>query len=167
MQVQWKRVIFFPLADPLVGSIATQYLQNREEHDRIARLWTKRYATWCVGVNHLSQVGRSSVCQTVTADLRRNWRLLVEACSHHLFQSQKTCIVYEVYVCVCSCRFNWAFSAIVSERMIVYVQYVHNFECIIRLQSWGNYVGVVPSSLIGVLSDLLYEKSLWFNYNGE
>lgn len=33
-------------ADPLVGSIATQYLQNREEHDRIARLWTKRYATW-------------------------------------------------------------------------------------------------------------------------
>lgn len=33
-------------ADPLVGSIATQFLQNREEHDRIARLWTKRYATW-------------------------------------------------------------------------------------------------------------------------
>uniref|UniRef100_A0A0A1X723 E2 ubiquitin-conjugating enzyme n=1 Tax=Zeugodacus cucurbitae TaxID=28588 RepID=A0A0A1X723_ZEUCU len=31
-------------ADPLVGSIATQYLQNREEHDRIARLWTKRFA---------------------------------------------------------------------------------------------------------------------------
>lgn len=33
-------------ADPLVGSIASQYTQNREEHDRIARLWTKRYATW-------------------------------------------------------------------------------------------------------------------------
>ncbi|CAG2116610.1 unnamed protein product [Medioppia subpectinata] len=32
-------------ADPLVGSIATQFLQHREEHDRIARLWTKRYAT--------------------------------------------------------------------------------------------------------------------------
>jgi ubiquitin-conjugating enzyme E2 D/E len=31
--------------DPLVGSIATQYTQNREEHDRIAKLWTKRYAT--------------------------------------------------------------------------------------------------------------------------
>ncbi|XP_053208822.1 ubiquitin-conjugating enzyme E2 E1-like isoform X2 [Panonychus citri] len=31
-------------ADPLVGNIATQYLQHREEHDRIARLWTKRYA---------------------------------------------------------------------------------------------------------------------------
>ena len=31
--------------DPLVGSIATQFLQNSEEHDRIARLWTKRYAT--------------------------------------------------------------------------------------------------------------------------
>ena len=32
-------------ADPLVGSTATHYLQNREEHERIARLWTKRYAT--------------------------------------------------------------------------------------------------------------------------
>ena len=32
-------------ADPLVGSIATQYTQNREEHDRVAQLWTKRYAT--------------------------------------------------------------------------------------------------------------------------
>ena len=39
-------ILFFHLpADPLVGSIATQYTQNREEHDRIARLWTKRYAT--------------------------------------------------------------------------------------------------------------------------
>jgi len=42
-------------ADPLVGSIATQYLQNRDEHDRIARLWTKRYATWfcCSYQQHL------------------------------------------------------------------------------------------------------------------
>ncbi|XP_037549559.1 ubiquitin-conjugating enzyme E2 E2-like [Nematolebias whitei] len=32
-------------ADPLVGSIATQYLTNRFEHDRIAKQWTKRYAT--------------------------------------------------------------------------------------------------------------------------
>ncbi|KAG5198357.1 hypothetical protein JEQ12_008047 [Ovis aries] len=32
-------------ADPLVGSIATQYLTNRAEHDRIARQWTRRYAT--------------------------------------------------------------------------------------------------------------------------
>ncbi|XP_074641682.1 ubiquitin-conjugating enzyme E2-24 kDa-like [Tubulanus polymorphus] len=31
--------------DPLVGSIAQQYLNNREEHDRTARLWTKRFAT--------------------------------------------------------------------------------------------------------------------------
>ncbi|OBS71358.1 hypothetical protein A6R68_00101, partial [Neotoma lepida] len=30
--------------DPLVGSIATQYLTNRE-HNRIARQWTKRYET--------------------------------------------------------------------------------------------------------------------------
>lgn len=30
--------------DPLVGSIATQYLNNREEHDRIAKEWTKRFA---------------------------------------------------------------------------------------------------------------------------
>ncbi|KAM8966598.1 ubiquitin-conjugating enzyme E2 E2 isoform 2-T2 [Pelodytes ibericus] len=32
-------------ADPLVGSIATQYMTNRGEHDRMARQWTKRYAT--------------------------------------------------------------------------------------------------------------------------
>lgn len=30
--------------DPLVGSIATQYLNNREEHDKVAAEWTKRYA---------------------------------------------------------------------------------------------------------------------------
>uniref|UniRef100_A0A8C5Q0J7 E2 ubiquitin-conjugating enzyme n=1 Tax=Leptobrachium leishanense TaxID=445787 RepID=A0A8C5Q0J7_9ANUR len=32
-------------ADPLVGSIATHYMTNRREHDRMARQWTKRYAT--------------------------------------------------------------------------------------------------------------------------
>ena len=31
-------------ADPLVGSIAKQFKQDREDHDRTARLWTKRYA---------------------------------------------------------------------------------------------------------------------------
>ena len=31
------------LDDPLVGSIAHQYLHDREEHDRIAREWTKRF----------------------------------------------------------------------------------------------------------------------------
>jgi len=30
--------------DPLVGSIANQYLTNREEHDRVAREWTSRFA---------------------------------------------------------------------------------------------------------------------------
>ncbi|KAG0171445.1 ubiquitin-conjugating enzyme E2 E1 [Apophysomyces sp. BC1034] len=30
--------------DPLVGSIAQEYLNDREEHDRVAREWTKRYA---------------------------------------------------------------------------------------------------------------------------
>lgn len=38
------------LADPnphdaLVGAIAQQLLTNREEHDRVAREWTLRYAT--------------------------------------------------------------------------------------------------------------------------
>ncbi|CAL8092947.1 unnamed protein product [Calicophoron daubneyi] len=32
-------------ADPLVGSIAHQYTHNRPEHDRIARLWTQKYAS--------------------------------------------------------------------------------------------------------------------------
>ncbi|XP_063904551.1 ubiquitin-conjugating enzyme E2-24 kDa-like [Zophobas morio] len=31
--------------DAIMGSIAQSYLQTREEHDRIARLWTQRYAT--------------------------------------------------------------------------------------------------------------------------
>ncbi|EUB62216.1 Ubiquitin-conjugating enzyme E2 [Echinococcus granulosus] len=31
-------------ADPLVGSIASQYVNNRSEHDRTAKLWTKKYA---------------------------------------------------------------------------------------------------------------------------
>jgi ubiquitin-protein ligase len=30
--------------DPLVGSIANQYLTNREEHDRVAKEWTQRFA---------------------------------------------------------------------------------------------------------------------------
>ncbi|KAJ3020266.1 Ubiquitin-conjugating enzyme E2 2 [Thoreauomyces humboldtii] len=30
--------------DPLVGNIAQQYMKDREEHDRTAREWTKRYA---------------------------------------------------------------------------------------------------------------------------
>lgn len=30
--------------DPLVGSIATQFLNNREEHDRVGREWTRRFA---------------------------------------------------------------------------------------------------------------------------
>lgn len=32
-------------ADPLVGSIATQYVTNREEHDKMAKEWTRRFAT--------------------------------------------------------------------------------------------------------------------------
>ncbi|XP_072034692.1 ubiquitin-conjugating enzyme E2 E1-like [Amphiura filiformis] len=31
--------------DPLVGSIATQYITNRQDHDRIAAQWTSRLAT--------------------------------------------------------------------------------------------------------------------------
>ncbi|WAR10098.1 UBCD2-like protein, partial [Mya arenaria] len=38
--------------DPLVGSIATLYLQNRTEHDRVARQWTKRFATGLQSTNN-------------------------------------------------------------------------------------------------------------------
>ena len=31
--------------DPLVHNIAAQYLHNRDEHDREAREWTRKYAT--------------------------------------------------------------------------------------------------------------------------
>ena len=34
-----------PADRPLVPSIASQYLTDRDEHDRVARLWTKQYAT--------------------------------------------------------------------------------------------------------------------------
>jgi len=32
-------------ADPLVGSIAKQYIEDRELHDRTAKEYTQRYAT--------------------------------------------------------------------------------------------------------------------------
>ncbi|KOB70965.1 Ubiquitin-conjugating enzyme E2 E3 [Operophtera brumata] len=32
-------------ADPLDGGIANLYVNDRAEHDRIARIWTKRYAS--------------------------------------------------------------------------------------------------------------------------
>jgi ubiquitin-protein ligase len=32
------------LDDPLMGTIAQHYLNNRAEHDQTAREWTKRYA---------------------------------------------------------------------------------------------------------------------------
>ena len=31
--------------DPLVGSIASEYLNDRENHDKVAAEWTRRYAT--------------------------------------------------------------------------------------------------------------------------
>lgn len=30
----------------LVSSISDQFLKNREEHDRIAKMWTWKFATW-------------------------------------------------------------------------------------------------------------------------
>ncbi|KAB0392519.1 hypothetical protein E2I00_014690, partial [Balaenoptera physalus] len=45
VQILFFNVRSFLPADPLVGSIATQYMTNRAEHDRMARQWTKRYAT--------------------------------------------------------------------------------------------------------------------------
>jgi hypothetical protein len=38
----FKLTLQIDLDDPLVGSIAQEYLTNREEHDSIAREWTKR-----------------------------------------------------------------------------------------------------------------------------
>jgi len=46
---QWVLVVFAQLLlciadDPLVGSIAQQYLADREAHDKTAAEWVKRYA---------------------------------------------------------------------------------------------------------------------------
>jgi hypothetical protein len=38
------RIFYCYLDDPLVGSIAQQYLKQRKEHDQTARDWTRRYA---------------------------------------------------------------------------------------------------------------------------
>jgi len=46
--------------DPLVGSIATLYLQNRQEHDRVARQWTKRFATGLQSHNSINGNGNSN-----------------------------------------------------------------------------------------------------------
>jgi ubiquitin-conjugating enzyme E2 D/E len=43
MQIQ---VLNTNIADPLVSSIAQLYVEDREEHDRIAKEWTQRYACW-------------------------------------------------------------------------------------------------------------------------
>jgi len=36
---------FFFLVDPLVGNIAYQYINEREEHDEVAKEWTSRFAS--------------------------------------------------------------------------------------------------------------------------
>lgn len=38
-------VFLISVVDPLVGSIANQYINDRQEHDKIAKEWTKRFAT--------------------------------------------------------------------------------------------------------------------------
>jgi ubiquitin-conjugating enzyme E2 D/E len=52
VMINWSRELTFIctfffanicLDDPLVASIAHQYLNDREEHDRIAKDWAKRY----------------------------------------------------------------------------------------------------------------------------
>lgn len=67
-------------ADPLVGSIATQYLQNREEHDRIARLWTKRYATWACSYLRIKLLLVS--CQVTIRCCSHTVCLIYIACIH-------------------------------------------------------------------------------------
>ena len=45
LYVCFNRYLAHTTDDPLVGSVATQYIHSRDEHDRIAREWTKKYAT--------------------------------------------------------------------------------------------------------------------------
>lgn len=40
-----QRSVIYILADPLVGSIAQQYITDKEQHDATAKEWTRRYAT--------------------------------------------------------------------------------------------------------------------------
>ena len=44
MQIQVFFLTFHFQDDPLVSNIAQQYIHNREEHDKMAKEWTQRYA---------------------------------------------------------------------------------------------------------------------------
>lgn len=153
-----KMGIFSPLADPLVGSIATQYLQNREEHDRIARLWTKRYATWCVGVESFVT---SREKQHLPDYYCKPEKKLIPIC-RSMFPPPipvSEDVVYCIWS-VCGCRFSWAFSTIVNEKnvwILMYSTYII-FKALLGC-SLEEIVGIVPSSLNVVIFYLSYEKS--------
>jgi len=54
--------------DPLVPSIATEFVRNREQHDRTARQWTTLYAAPTPAVTlSAKQKGKKKVSQTSTA----------------------------------------------------------------------------------------------------
>ena len=71
-QMKFLRFFCWP-ADPLVGSIATQYLNNRDEHDRTARLWTKKHANWISRLKESEPPGTPKHCevQDVTTFVKR------------------------------------------------------------------------------------------------
>ena len=58
--------------DPLVGSIATLYLQNRQEHDRVARQWTKRFATGLQSSTSINGKEKESNTQNGDANVSDN-----------------------------------------------------------------------------------------------
>ncbi|XP_045179474.1 ubiquitin-conjugating enzyme E2 E1-like [Mercenaria mercenaria] len=58
--------------DPLVGSIATLYLQNRTEHDRVARQWTKRFATGLQSSTSINGKEKDSNTQNGDANVSDN-----------------------------------------------------------------------------------------------
>ncbi|KAL4217039.1 ubiquitin-conjugating enzyme E2 E3 [Mactra antiquata] len=58
--------------DPLVGSIATLYLQNRQEHDRVARQWTKRFATGLQSSTNINGKEKDSSTQNGDSNVSDN-----------------------------------------------------------------------------------------------
>lgn len=151
-------------ADPLVGSIATQYLQNREEHDRIARLWTKRYATWCVGGNHLSWVGRRSCTPDCCCKPEKK---LIPICRGIIPPPIPLSgdLVYHISsVCVVVSLVEHLVKMWMRKRLNVGVQYICTFLNIIRLHFWGNYPGFLQITCIWDIFPLVIWKIQWFNY---
>ena len=78
--------------DPLVGSIAQQYVNDRQQHDKIAKEWTRRYATWSNEKEELRCIKNflDSFCWSLKLWSLISWHLsIIQHKVFSLFQNHK------------------------------------------------------------------------------